>query len=448
MIVTLLKVIQNGVLRMRQHGQLVFVALLVFVFPIIFLYTTQSFLDTAYTNIQTAEKQRVGMLQDVIATFLWSSAQPNFNVITELSHNIKNQNTDINEIRLIQKVPEGLLILSSLDESKIGTLEPETDSYTRTPIGNDQSYIYEFTKDRERLWQTIRHLELSDGTEYYIFSEHSFARIDKTIASRKYVAYGALMGIFVFLIGLAYWLMRQIDWKTKYTELHKILEERDLLTNMIAHEFRTPLTAIKGYGSLLGDSKTLQVNERDYLSKMLISSDRLLALVNDFLEVARIQSGRMKLDIETVDVRSVCAEVAAALTPIATEHGIELRAPEIGDPIMFMTDKKRLFQIIQNLVSNALKYTEKGLVTFSVEAVAQTITLRVKDTGTGISAEDQQKLFVPFSRVGGVEKTGITGTGLGMWITKQYVELLGGVISVESIKSVGTHIIVTFKHKK
>ena len=448
MISKLLNVFTEGLLKLRQNGRLLFVALLIFVFPIVFLLTTQSFLDTAYTNIQTSEKQRIGILEDAVSALVTNSRQLDLSVVSALSSQIQSENDDVNEIRLVQEMPEGLLIVSSLDKSKVGTYEDKTDAYINTPHDTKQSYIYEFTQDNVRKWQTIRYVVRPDGAKYYIFSENSFARIDSAMAARKFAAYVSLVGIFLFLIALAYWLMRQVDWQFRYTELSNTLHERDLFTNMIAHEFRTPLTAIKGYGSLLADSQTLQPNEREYLNKMFISSERLLALVNDFLEVARIQSGKMKLDLELVDIRALSAEVAVALAPLALEHGLELHPPEAGAAIQLTADKKRLFQVIQNLVSNAIKYTEKGSVTFSVEENALYVTLRIKDTGMGISAEDQQKLFAPFARVGGVEKTGVTGTGLGMWITKQYVELLGGTISVESIKGVGTHVIVTFKRRK
>lgn len=447
MIQKLLNLIASGFAYMRQHGQLLFVGLLVFVFPVAFLFTAQSFLQTAYDNIQTAEKQRVGMLQDVLATVILNSPQLDLSLISQSATQIASQNSDIGEIRILQKVADGLLIVSSLDTASIGSYEKTPDAFRQTPQDNTQSFIYEFSRDGTRTWQVIRRLETAEGKEFYIFSEHSFEALDATMAARKLLVYVSLAAIFLFLFALAYWLMRQIDWHYKYKEAQRTLDERDLFTNMIAHEFRTPLTAIKGYGSLLGDSKTLQPGEREYLNKMMISSDRLLALINDFLEVARLQSGRMKFDLEKVDIRALSAEVAVALVPLATERSLELYPPEAGEPIILLADKKRLFQVVQNLVSNAIKYTEKGSVTFSLEQTPLAVMLRIKDTGMGISAEDQKKLFAPFSRVGGVEKSGVAGTGLGMWITKQYVELLGGTISVESIKGVGTHVVVTFKRK-
>jgi protein-histidine pros-kinase len=176
-----------------------------------------------------------------------------------------------------------------------------------------------------------------------------------------------------------------------------------------------------------------------------IGAARLLALVNDFLEVARIQSGKLSLELRSQNINPTLAGVVETLTQEAVRKGLTLSFTPSTNPLLHTTDSKRLHQVIQNLVSNSIKYTEKGSVEIVCEQNALATIIRIKDTGMGISAEDQQKLFAPFSRVGGVEKTGISGTGLGMWITKQLVEALGGVITVESIKDVGTHVVITFK---
>jgi two-component system sensor histidine kinase EvgS len=195
----------------------------------------------------------------------------------------------------------------------------------------------------------------------------------------------------------------------------------------------------------LAESQTISEKEKTFVDAVQKSTERLLALINDFLEVARIQSGKMNLELQTVDVQPTILAVIEALQPIAKEKGLELSFHKLAVPVALKTDTKRFYQVLQNLISNALKYTEKGSVDITLDLAPKVVSVRIKDTGMGISAEDQQKLFAPFSRVGGVEHTKISGTGLGMWITKQLVETLGGTITVESIKGVGTHVIVSFR---
>jgi signal transduction histidine kinase len=137
--------------------------------------------------------------------------------------------------------------------------------------------------------------------------------------------------------------------------------------------------------------------------------------------------------------------VIEALQPTAKERNLTLSFHKLAVPVVLTTDTKRLYQILQNLISNSLKYTKEGSVEVTLDVAPRAISIRIKDTGMGISADDQKKLFEPFGRVGGVDKSTITGTGLGMWITKQLAEALKGAVTVESIKDVGTHVVLVFK---
>jgi signal transduction histidine kinase len=228
--------------------------------------------------------------------------------------------------------------------------------------------------------------------------------------------------------------------------LYTTLKERDLFSNMIVHEFRTPLTAIKGYSSFLQDSQTLSGEERRYADTIRESAERLVLLVNDFLEIARIQSGKMKIEPANIDIRNSIQLLVDSLKKEAEQKDLQLVYTQALQPQLLRTDQNRLVQVLTNIVSNSIKYTDTGTVEISCVETKSGVTIRVQDTGTGISAEDQQKLFTPFARLGGVEHTTTTGTGLGMWITRQMIQFLEGSISVESIKGVGTHVIMHFEH--
>jgi hypothetical protein len=170
-----------------------------------------------------------------------------------------------------------------------------------------------------------------------------------------------------------------------------------------------------------------------------------VTLVNDFLEVARLQSGKLTIEPKSVDMRDILETVAESLNSLAVKKGLSLVYERPAKPIMVSTDPDRMQQVLINIVTNAIKYTDTGQVELECTSNSQRFVIKVKDTGMGISAEDQKKLFAPFTRVGGVDKTDTTGTGLGMWITRQLVGLLDGEIGVESIEGVGTHVVVTFR---
>jgi signal transduction histidine kinase len=272
----------------------------------------------------------------------------------------------------------------------------------------------------------------------------SLRSIDDLFASREQSAYFSLIFVYIFIAALAYWHIRLTDYRYLYITAKKANETKDLFTNMIAHELRAPLTAIKGYASLL-EERVPDSDHKQYASRVRESSERLIAIVSDLLDVARIQSGKLAVNVERIDIQAESQKVIEELRISAQGKNIELHLTSSGSQFIGEADAQRLHQALTNLVSNAIKYTPKGTIELSLEEKPAYIELRVKDTGMGISSEDQQKLFAPFFRVASDDVSKITGTGLGMWITKQFIELMGGTVGVESIKGVGTHVVISLQ---
>ena len=441
MISRTLYILEQGVHAIRDNSKLLFLAAVLFVLPLLFTITLEQFYAVAKANIQTAELERIATLHDSISILL-SGDQ------TSLRTGIKTlyeSNSDTRTIKVFQLMAdnEQLLVIAADNPTELQTTATTTTLLQLGMITPGETFQVPLVGAEGRLEQAVRFVEVADA-QYFIFSEHDRQQIDTVLNKRKQDAYIVLSLLFIVIIALAYWINQQSDWKRKYTKLQSTLEDRDLFSNMIAHEFRTPLTAIKGYASFLQESNTLASEERRYADTIRDSAERLVLLVNDFLEVARIQSGRMKLTYKEVDMRTAIQTVIDSLASAATEKNLSLVYTPNLKPQIVSVDDQRLTQILTNIISNSIKYTDTGTVEVSCEADRTGVTIRVKDTGMGISAQDQKKLFAPFSRVGGVEHTTTTGTGLGMWITKQMIELLGGTIAVESIKDVGTHVVLHF----
>jgi signal transduction histidine kinase len=445
MISDVLQTLDDGFRAVRSNSRMVFVVVLVFVFPLLFVWVTQNFFATAHDNINTAQKQRVGMLHQTLAVGLEQniSGEAMQAMITAAD----SANADITKIRILKEGADGFLIIHDTQPALIGTYESSDAIFRTIGFSDVHSFLQlEFIIGGERVWQAFRRVQLDDGY-HYIFSEHNFALVDSVMSARRQQSYFGLTAIFLFLIGLAYWLRRQSDWQQHHNLLREQLVERDMFSNMIAHEFRSPLTAIKGYASFLQESKTLSPDELRFATNIRGASERLVELVNDFLEVARLQSGKLTINPRMVDLREILTSVTTDLQVMATEKGLSLSYEPDAKSLPMSTDPARMTQVLTNIISNAIKYTNQGAVSIEAVSAYGEITIRVKDTGTGISAEDQQKLFAPFTRVGGVDSGSTTGTGLGMWITKQLVALLDGTIGVESIKGVGTHVVITFRTK-
>jgi signal transduction histidine kinase len=419
------------------------VGILVFVFPLLYVWVTQNFYSTAYDNINTSEKRRVTMLHEsIVSATQYSNAD--MAMLSTLVNEFVSDSGDISKIMIVDQEEDLFRIIVSSDSAQVGTVEKSDQLYRTLPSSSEKgSYIYETVLNGERTWQVFRKVSVNDN-ELYIFSQHSFAMIDSVMSARKQQSYFGLTAIFIFLIVLAYWLNRQVRWDKKHYILQKKMNERDMFSNMIAHEFRTPLTAIKGYSSFLEESKTIPENERRFATNIHVSAERLVVLVNDFLEVARLQSGKLAMKVQPVNMNTLLERVIEDLQVLSVEKNLKLELAPLTDTILFNTDADRMVQVLTNIITNSIKYTDSGTVSVECIQTRGKVTLVIKDSGMGISAEDQQKLFTPFTRVGNVDSTTTTGSGLGMWITSQIVSLMNGKIGVESIKGVGTHIIITF----
>jgi signal transduction histidine kinase/CheY-like chemotaxis protein len=219
----------------------------------------------------------------------------------------------------------------------------------------------------------------------------------------------------------------------------------EFLANM-SHELRTPLNAIIGFSEVLQDTTFGPLNDRQqrYVGNVLESGRHLLALVNDILDISKVEAGYMELHREILDVKSLVAEVSERIVPLANNKRITLQIEPCGEAPLINADRARFVQILINLLSNAIKFTPpEGTVSVSYEAQSQLVAIAVKDTGIGIPVEDQARIFDEFEQVDSSLGRTQEGTGLGLALTKRLVELHGGTIGVQSAPGEGSTFTVT-----
>lgn len=218
----------------------------------------------------------------------------------------------------------------------------------------------------------------------------------------------------------------------KLIELDK---RKDEFLNMASHELRAPMTAIKGYISMIieGDAGVIPEKARGFLTDAQGVTDRLIRLVNNMLNVSRIEENRMVFQVEEVSLSEVCREAHSEFQGEAVRKGLEFKLvnpPEVKDRVV--VDPDRIHEVVANFISNAIKYTEKGSVSITLSnSNEEHIRCEVSDTGPGISSEEQQKLFQKFVRAeSAIGKT--VGTGLGLYISKLLVTKFGGTTGLQS----------------
>jgi signal transduction histidine kinase/CHASE3 domain sensor protein len=231
------------------------------------------------------------------------------------------------------------------------------------------------------------------------------------------------------------------------TELAKLDRLKSEFVNTVSHELRTPLTSIIGYLSLVMNEQVgkLEPQQKEFLSVVKRNTDRLSNLINDILDIQRIEAGRMPLQCRPVQLADVVTQVAETFRVAAEQKGLDLtvEADRMMTPLI-SADPDRLTQIASNLVSNAVKYTKEGWVHVKVGVDHMSVQLTVEDSGVGIPPAEQKRIFEQFFRGENKYAREAGGTGLGLSIVKILVEEHGGHIKVESEPGRGSKFTVTF----
>ncbi|HEU5288239.1 MAG TPA: ATP-binding protein [Candidatus Limnocylindria bacterium] len=214
-------------------------------------------------------------------------------------------------------------------------------------------------------------------------------------------------------------------------ELEKVNRAKSEFVSIVSHEFRTPLTGIQGFSEMMRDEDLSPTEMKEYAADINKDAQRLNRLINDMLDLSRMEAGRMTLDRRPTDVNAIVSEVADRIRPAAPQHPITLEL----DPSLprVAADHDRLIQVVSNLLSNAVKYSPTGGdVVVSTKREADGVHLRVRDHGMGIPQESLERIWEEFSRVESRETKGIQGTGLGLPIVRQIVSMHGGRVWAES----------------
>ncbi len=346
---------------------------------------------------------------------------------------------------LIEASLDPLMMISA--QGKITDVNAATELVSGMPraqlIGSDfADYFTDPEKAREGYQQVFLQGEVTD---YPLAIRHLSGKVTEVLYNSSLYrdSHGNVLGVFA--------AARDITERKRAEETAQaaLLAKSQFLANM-SHEIRTPMNAILGLTRMVMESE-LKPEQREQLDKVRRSGRALVRIIDDILDFSRIEAGRLTIERIPMRVEAVLLEVAELLSLQAEEKGLELFLDIDQDmPLLVMSDPFRLVQILNNLVGNAIKFTDYGEIHISVRVEHQgektnTLRFNVRDTGIGIAPDQLDKLFQPFSQADSSTTRKFGGSGLGLAIVKKFVELLGGQITLDSTAGVGTTVSFTIE---
>lgn len=375
--------------------------------------------------------------------------------LNELLGEIIYLNPDIQFINLIEKnADESYKVISSTNKEEVNkkitspNFTEQFDLVLSLKRGFIRTYRLYDESDKEFKSYILASENFSGNQLLNVLMDLEPLKIESNkIILRTYIILIVLL-LLVMLLVLNH--TELFGYVTLARRLKKLDDSKNEFISVASHELRSPVSSIKGYVDLFktGVFGKLTQDQLEAFNKIEKITDNLSDLVEDLLQVSRIESEKISLDKKEIDPVEIFKSVFDANKAKALYKNLAINFTATADKYpKILADKEKLIEVLTNLVSNAIKYTFKGKVDLILDyhKTNKEIWFKVKDTGVGIDPEGQAFLFTKFFRIRNEATRNISGTGLGLWITKNLVELMGGKIYFQSLKGVGSEFSVVFK---
>lgn len=458
--------LKQNVHELKKYWQIIYAALLIFLVPLAIIANTTWVVRSFQGDIDVELKREVLSISEMFNAALMDDLE-NYDKLQLALERARELNPQLKFADIL--VPEGeeFRVVATINDWRQDTLSKDllnvfawykVEAHTiKTNAAiltqGDPLAIREYENLQEQFWTVVTPLVDEEGTKKALLRiSLSTAFIDSIVAQ----TYVRSMIVLAFTVVIVILLLLANTRLFQYAVLAKKLKEveklKDEFISMASHELRTPITSLRGYLSMmhegaLGDMTDLA---QDKVTMMLASADRLNELVEDLLNVSRIEQGRLTISFEIIQIEPIVEAVMDELRVQADEKSLQFVYEKPEEPLPpLLIDSKRLRQILVNIIGNSIKYTPQGSVKVTTIYKPEDGVVEVKcaDTGLGMTQKQRERLFQKFYRVKSAQTEHIKGTGLGLWITKQLIELMDGEILVDSIKDVGTQMAINFPVK-
>ena len=433
----------------RERLEIVYSLIVIIAIPLLFVANTVLFTSRVSNDSDRNIRRNADLVNSVIAESLRTSVETkDYSQSSKQIASLKQRQPSVASVyvatgnndgyAIVARAADAPSVLSQNDRLQLSIIFDRARSVARrVDIRNTQgdtvkgwNVITPLLDDENKVIAAVSSTVLTSDTEELI---------DNTLSTSFLVTgLSVLVIIGLLLHHLRY--VRYADMLRRQREVNQMMGD---FLSVATHELKAPMSIIKGYISNVLDGLYGEVNEKikEPLNTAINQTDRLNNLVQDLLNVSRIEQGRLTIEPKNVDITAIIKTLIDNYSEPAKNKGVTL-VYDGSRPVMVYADQGRVQEIMTNLIDNAVKYTPKGEVTISHGVQGGAVLTSVRDTGPGMTPAESARLFQRFYRVRNDHTKDIPGTGLGLWIIKQYAEKMHGTITVSSIVGVGTEFTV------
>ena len=436
----------------RGRREIIYSLIIIVLIPLLFVFNTLLLARRIRSDTNLTVRRHADQVNTVMAESLRKGIETkDYAGVKSQITEISKQQASIGSLFVAKKAGDNYLVIANTSDTP--TELTENDKLQLSIVfqraRSTAKRIDLHTNDGRTLkgWNVVTPLlDTNSNTEAVIstnvLTSDAEELVDNTLLA-SFIATAVSVVVIVLLLLNHFKFVGYVNLLNRQKEVNQTMSD---FLSVATHELRAPMTIIKGYISNVTDGTFGEVNDKikDSLNTASAQTDRLNNLVQDLLNVSRIDQGKISMDIQKVNIQETIKMIVAGYEKQAREKRVEMfYHPKNADDVL--VDIGRFQEIMTNLIDNAFKYTEMGMITVAHRREGKMLVTTVIDTGAGMNEEEQSRLFQRFYRVQNASTKGIPGTGLGLWITKKYIEMMGGKITVSSIVGVGTEFGIAFK---
>ncbi len=373
-----------------------------------------------------------------------NSATRSATLLQQLIDQVRSQAPEIDQLSLVTQSGSSFRTIASSDPAKVSTADTSIQTQLAWSKNQAVASLVASGEGADREWLVATPLTAASGQPVAVSVMRVNLRSSDALigATLRDAGIGlAIMLAVIILLLLNHF--RFVEYAELFRKQKELDQMKDDFISIATHELKAPMSVIKGYISMALEDKALPADSRDMMGIAYDQTERLNRLVTDLLDVSRLEQGRTKYQIAPVELPAIIAPMMRTFEVKAKGKGLQLHyQPQTGLPAV-LADPDRVSEIFTNLIDNAVKYSRAGTVAIDHTITPAALITTVSDTGIGLTAEEVGKLFQRFYRARNADNQDIAGTGLGLWIIKQYAQAMGGNITVQSEKGRGSQFIVS-----